>query len=294
MRPSAKAQIQLHCCVFLWGFTSILGKLITLRAAALVWWRMLLVVGTLLLLPRVRRGMRALEPRLAVVYAGIGAVVTLHWVTFYAAIKLADASVAATCIALAPVFLAVVEPVLLRRRFDARELFLGVAAVPGVAIVVGGIPSGMRAGLLVGIASAFFVAVFGALNKRHVMRADPLTITCLELGAGTLVLTLFLAADRGGGPLVPVPGARDAALLVVLALACTLLPFALSLAALRHVSAYSAQLVVNLEPVYAIVLAVLVLGEQRDLGRTFYLGVAVILAVAVLHPVAVRPDETRS
>lgn len=300
MRAGAKAHLQLHCCVFLWGFTSILGKLITLPAVALVWWRMLLVVATLFLFQRVRRGVRALEPRDALAYAGIGAVVTVHWVTFYGAIKLANASVAATCIAVAPVFLAAVEPLLLRRRFDARELALGVAAVPGVAMVVGGIPPGMRSGLAVGIFSALCVAVFGALNKRYVMKADPLTITCLELGSGTLVLTLWLALSlavgRRGGPLAPVlplPGVHDAALLIVLALVCTLLPFALSLAALRHVSAYSAQLVVNLEPVYAIGLAVLLLGEQRDLGKSFYLGVALILAVAVLHPVAVRSDAAR-
>ncbi len=104
------AQLQIHFCVLLWGITAILGKLITLSALPLVWWRMLLVVATLALMPRVWRGLRTLSAQHALVYAGIGALVALHWLTFYGAVKLANASVAATCIALAPAFTSVIEP----------------------------------------------------------------------------------------------------------------------------------------------------------------------------------------
>src|SRR5829696_4300534 len=159
MSPARRALFQIHFCVLLWGFTAILGKLITLRALSLVWWRMWIVTGALLLLPRVWQGLRGLTGRLWVAYAGVGAVVSLHWLTFYGAIKLANASVAATCIALAPVFLAVVEPAIARRRFNARELLLGVAVVPGVALVVGGLSPQMRVGVAVGALSALLVAV---------------------------------------------------------------------------------------------------------------------------------------
>ncbi|RBI56460.1 EamA family transporter, partial [Xanthomonas oryzae pv. oryzae] len=102
-----KAQLQIHFCVLLWGITAILGKLITLQALPLVWWRMLIVVVALALWPRVWRGLRGVSWRVVLGYCGIGALVALHWLTFYDAIKLANASVAATCIALAPVFTAV-------------------------------------------------------------------------------------------------------------------------------------------------------------------------------------------
>ncbi|NLA67148.1 MAG: EamA family transporter, partial [Gammaproteobacteria bacterium] len=91
MQPAAKAQLQIHLCVLLWGFTAILGKLITLQALPLVWWRMLLVVAALALLPRVWRGVRALPPRLLLSYGGIGMLVSLHWLTFYDSVKLAHA-----------------------------------------------------------------------------------------------------------------------------------------------------------------------------------------------------------
>ena len=288
MLPSRKAHLQIHFCVLLWGFTAILGKLITLAALPLVWWRMLLVSVTLLCVPRVWRGLRALPPKLLLSYAGIGVIVAMHWLTFYGAIKLANASVAATCIALCPVFLAIVEPWVAGRRFDPRELLIGAAVVPGVALVAGGLPGEMRLGLAIGVLSALFVAFFGALNKRLIDRADVLTVTCVELGTGTLFLTLL--APFMASPAFVLPSLHDGILMVVLAYGCTLLPFALALAALRHLTAFATQMVTNLEPVYAIVLAIPLLGEQRELGWTFYLGVAVIIGAVFAHPLLHRGE----
>ena len=287
-----RAQWQIHACVLLWGFTAILGKLITLPALALVVWRMGLVSLALLLFPAVRRGLRTLASGLRWRFAGIGVVVALHWLTFYGAIKLANASVAAACIGLAPVFLALVEPWVMRTRFNPRELLLGALVVPGVALVVGGVPVSMHAGIAVGTLSALLVAVFGALNKRYVARGEALTITFVELGAGGLFLLLAAGAwELAHGGFVAaqwLPGPRDAAWLLLLALACTLLPFALSLVALRRLSAFQAQLAVNLEPVYAVALAALLLGEQRELTPSFYLGVAIILGAVLAHPWLVK------
>ena len=283
-RDTTRALWQIHLCVLLWGFTAILGKLITLPALPLVWWRMLIVVAALALLPRVWRGVRAMPLRARWAYAGIGALVALHWLTFYGAIKLSNASVAATCIAFATPMTALVEPLLTRQRFQPRDLLLGLASLPGIWLVVGGVPAGMHAGIVAGVVSALFVALFGTLNKRMVDGGDPLTVTALELGAGTLTLTLLapvmpLLVPAFAGPLLLVPTGMDAFWLVVLALACTLFPFALCLVALRHLSAFTAQLSVNLEPIYAIVLAAIIFGEQQELSGRFYLGVALILGV---------------
>jgi len=288
LSANARAQVQVHVCVVLWGFTAILGKLITLRALSLVWWRMALVVLVLGMLPPVWRGVRRMAPRLVVAYAGIGVLVSVHWLTFYAAIKLANASVAATCIAIAPVFLALVEPWVAGRRFEPRELLLGAGVVPGVALIVGGIPDDMHAGLLVGIVSALFVALFGAGNKRLAGRADPMTVTAIELCAGVVFLSLLAPLLPHAGAAFVLPDAHDAALLLILSMACTLLPFALALDALRHVSAFSMQIATNLEPVYAILLAIVLLGEQRQLDAVFYVGGAIVLGVVLLHPLLAR------
>ena len=296
LSASTKAQFQIHFCVLLWGFTAILGKMISLSALPLVWWRMLIVVVVIAVLPRAWRGLRAMSPKLVLSYAGIGVLVALHWLTFYGAIKLANASVAATCIALATAFTAVVEPKLARRAFSKRELALGLAVLPGVALVVGGVPDDFRIGIIVGAISAFFVALFGSLNKRLVEHGDPLTVTGIELGAGTLALTALSPLmpwifPAFSGDIFSIPGNRDMVLILILSIVCTLLPFALSLVALRHMTAFGAQLAVNLEPIYAIVLAAILFGEQHELTPLFYFGVVIILAAVFIHPLMGRRKD---
>lgn len=285
---SGKAYVQIHICVVLWGFTAIFGKLISLAALPLVWWRMILVSVLLALVPRVWRAVRAMSPRLIAAYSGIGIIIALHWLTFYGSIKLANASVGATCMALGPVFLAVVEPLIAKRRFDMRELALGAAMIPGVILVVGGVPTGMRLGVAVGALSAFLVSIFGTLNKLLIERGDPLSVTAIELTAGAALLTIIAAVVPQSGAAFPLPDLRDATLLLILAVGCTILPFTLALIALRELTAFGAQLAVNLEPVYAIVLAMLLLGEHHELGARFYAGVAVIVGLVLLYPLIAR------
>ena len=288
MTPHSRAWLQIHFCVVLWGFTAILGKLITLPALSLVWWRMTVVTLALLLVPRVWRGISGLSWRLIGIYAGIGAIVAAHWLTFYGSIKVSNASVAATCMAFTPVFIAFVEPFLVGRRFDARELLFALAIIPGVALVVGGTPGEMRLGIAIGALSSFFVAIFSSLNKRYIEHGEALSVTGIEMAAGALFLTLASPLIAGFGPLFIVPVAHDIALLMVLAIGCTLFPFVLSLVALRHLSAFTSVLAINMEPVYAIVLAIVLLGEQRELEPGFYLGVAIIMIVVFSHPLLVR------
>lgn len=278
----ARALLQMHLCVLAWGATAILGKLITLPASRLVMFRTTIVTLALLLVPRVRRGLRELPRPLLRAYATIGVIVALHWLTFYGAIKRANASVAASCIGLAPVFIALLGPLVARRALDRRELWIGLWVIPGVALVAGGTPFQMRDGVVLGIVSALLVAWFGLLNKRHAHSADPLVITCVEMGAGTLALALWCAlTDRAA--FAP-PTLHDFGLLMVLAIACTLVPFALSLVALRELSPFTAQVIVNLEPVYAIALGALLLDEQRELSASFYVGAAFILSAIFAQP----------
>ncbi len=279
-----KAFWQIHFCVLLWGFTAILGKLISLPAQALVIWRMLLVSVFLALLPKVWRGLCVMPTRLIAIYAGIGVIVALHWLTFYGAIKLANASVAVSCLALGSIFAAVVEPALTGRKHEAKELLLGILVVPGVVLLVGGVPSGMHLGVAIGIFSSFLTAVFATLNKRYVHQAEPEAVTFIEMSVGATALAIAAALYFGIDATFIRPDARDFTWLLVLALACTLLPFILSLHALRHISAFSTQLALNLEPVYAIVIAALWLHEYQELTPQFYFGVAIVLSVVFVQP----------
>jgi drug/metabolite transporter (DMT)-like permease len=278
-----RAWLQLHFCVVLWGFTAIFGRLISLPALPLVWWRMMLVGAALIAVPKFWRGVRGLPARQIAIYAGIGVLVALHWLTFYGSIKLSNASVGATCMALMSVLMAFIEPLIVRRKFDPRELLFGLAVIPGVLLVIGGTPGEMRLGIAVGVLSVTILCVFGALNKRSISRAEALTMTGIEMISGALFLTCVGPLLLGSSVMFRMPSPQDSLFLLALALGCTLLPFTLGLVAMRHLSAFSTALALNLEPVYAIVLAIVLLNEQRELAWPFYLGVAIILGVVLLH-----------
>lgn len=278
--------LQIHAAVVLWGFTAILGKAIELPALPLVWWRMLLVSLCLALWPPVWRELRRMPRLLILSYAGIGVILGLHWLTFYSAIKWSNASVGATCIATGPVFLAFVEPWIRRRGFSVRELWIGLLGMVGVALVVDGAPSGMGAGIAVGILSALIVTFFGVFNKQLIDGASAVTVLFIEITAGTLFLSLFIPWSAAW----PWPETKDLWMLFALSFGCTLIPMQLSLRALRHLSTFSVQLSVNLEPIYAVLLGALLFGEHLTLGPEFYLGVGVLL-MAVLGDLPRRASQ---
>ncbi|NBO73567.1 MAG: EamA family transporter [Gammaproteobacteria bacterium] len=276
---------QLQGCVVLWGFTSILGRLITLPALALVVWRMALAALLLACLPKVWRGLHRMDAPALRRHAFAGGVIALHWLAFYSAIKLANASVAVACLAVASVFAAIIEPFMTGRRHERRELLLGVLAVPGVWLLVGGIPKEMLGGVAAGIVAAVLTATYASLNKRYwSATAEPAAVTALQLGCGTLLLLAIGLPVLGGETLLTPPGQSDLGWLLVLAIVCTIAPLLMWLRALQHVSAFTTQLSLNLEPVYAIVLAALVFREHQELTPQFYLGVVVILATVFLQP----------
>jgi drug/metabolite transporter (DMT)-like permease len=283
--PSAtRGYLLIHFCVVLWGFTPIMGRLITLDPVSLVWWRMLIASLALLFLPATWRGLWQLSPRLFAASCGVGVVLAITWVLFYLAVKLTNASVSAVCLATAPLFVAVFGPRLMHRRYRRMDLVLAVAIIPGVALVAGGIPRGMYLGLGVGLLSAAVLTAFSGFNKLLVSRVHPLSATCIELGAGALFLTPVIALLPSGEAGFGIPQGRDLVLLVVFAIALTALPLALLLVALRYISVFAQQMATNLEPVYAVLLAIPLLGEQQQLGVLFYLGVAVIISTVMVEP----------
>ena len=274
-----QAYLQLHACVILWGFTAILGRLISLPAVQLVCWRMALVAVVLLAVRRTWFGVAGMPRRSVFVFVAIGLIVAAHWVAFYTASKISNASVAVACLGLGSIFAAIIEPIVMRRPHERLELLLGVLAVPGVVLIVGGVPLEMRLGIAAGVVAALLSAIFTTLNKRFASSGDPFAITFLEMTAGAVVLSVPAALSG-----LTLPTQMDAIWLVVLAVACTLLPFVMWIQSLKHVSAFSTLLILNLEPVYAILLAAVLFQEYEDLTPLFYGGTAIVLLTVVLQP----------
>lgn len=216
----------------------------------------------------------------------MGVLVGLHWITFFGSIKLANASVTLVCIATAAFFTSILEPLITGDRRKGHELVLGLIVIPGMILVVNGIDKVMMPGVWMGLISAILVAAFASYNKRYIAGANPVLITFLELGSGWVLISLLLLGMLLGGYTFEFrPTKSDLIYLLVLSLVCTTWGYVLALRSLRQLSAFSAMMAINLEPVYGIILAFFILKEGDELSWQFYIGVAVIILAIFLHPI---------
>jgi drug/metabolite transporter (DMT)-like permease len=291
-RKTLTAWTQMHLSVVLFGFTAILGKLITLPATPLVWWRVMIVTLFLLLIPSTWRGLRRLTRRMLLTYVAIGVVLCLHWLCFYGSVKFANSSVAATTLALGSMLVAFIEPFIMRQKIKIAELVLGLLIIPGVMLIAGGTPDRMAFGLILGILSAVFVAFVAILNKRFIHDSDAITMTCVEMSAAWLFITAITSFLPARENAFVMPSNHDILWLLVLSLACTAAPFILTFKAMRHVTAFGSLLAINMEPVYTIILSILIFGEQRELSTQFYLGVLIVLFTVFAYPFVHKATTT--
>jgi drug/metabolite transporter (DMT)-like permease len=284
MPTQLRAYAILHFCVVIWGFTAILGKLIRLDALPLVWWRVALCALALFFIVSAdekRKPGKAGIRRLI----GIGAIIGVHWLCFFGAIKLSNASVGVASFATVSFFSSLLEPILTRKRIVWYELLLGAIVVPGVLLITGGLDLNMRLGLAVGILSALLAALFTALNKIEIDKYGhaPLTITLYEMLGAVMVTSVGLLLFQ-----YPVenlaPRGDDWYWLFVLAFVCTLFVHYLVLGIMTELTAFTINLVTNLEPIYGIALAALVFQEHRELSVGFYVGAGLILLSVFGHP----------
>lgn len=287
MIAKKRAYIELHIAVFLYGFTGILGKLISLSELVLVWWRMFFAaLGFLLFLPVVLPLLKRKNLPFLLKLCGIGVLVAIHWVAFFGSIKYSNVSVALVCFATTTFFTSILEPFLLNKKFNWLEVGLGIFIIPGMYFVVNGIDASMLTGVLLGFFSAFLAAVFSILNKRYANDAHPMAMTAVELSSGWLFLSLLMPFYMYYFPandFLP-SGWEDLVYLLILALLCTTLAYSLNLKAMQHISAFVANLTITLEPIYSIALAMWIFEENKELSTTFYIGVGIIMLSVFGHP----------
>lgn len=284
MNPRQLSLVKLHTAVLLFGFTAILGRLITLDEGPLVWYRMLITSLSLLFLPRMWKALKGISAKNALKVALTGGVVAIHWVAFFGAIKLSNVSVALCMMATASLFTSILEPIILKKPFQIKEILLGLMVLPGIFIVFQF--SGLYiAGMLMGIFSAFLAAVFGTLNKTFVAKMKPVAITFIELSSGFLILSalmpLYFYAKPATSLLIEQP--LDLVWLLILSILCTTVAFLLSVDVLKELSAFTTSLAINLEPIYGIILAAFIFKENEELNGNFYLGATLIISAVLLN-----------
>jgi drug/metabolite transporter (DMT)-like permease len=298
-----KDYLKLHFIVLLWGFTAILGKLLTVPPVELVFWRTALAtMGLAGLLAARRLGWRVAGTE-ALKLMGVGALVAAHWITFFLAARLSSVSVCLAGLATLALWTSLLEPLLLWRRVRPYEVGLGLLAMLGLYLISQAELSQLT-GLLVAVLSAGLSALFSVLNSQLVKRHSPVKLTFYEMAGACLSIALFFpiysqSFTQGQGLHLALHG-LDWLWLLLLAGVCTVYAFSSSVELMKRISAFVVNLTINLEPVYGIVLAQAMymlhvpgFGQEKMSGG-FYLGTILILASVLVHPVLDQWNQRRT
>ena len=274
----------LHFIVLIWGFTGVLGRLISVSALDLVWHRIVLAVVFLWAYQRLLGGQLQRIPnrRLTGTLILNGLVLMVHWVTFYAAIKLSNISLTLACLSTGPLFTAFLEPLIFRRKLAWSEVAVSFGVVVGLLMVVGSV-QGQGLAIAVGLISSALSALFSVLNGRIVRDMDAASISFWELLAGLAGLSLYLLATGALDATLSAPNPKDWAYLALLASFCTAFAFVQSVRIMRYLSPFTVVLTISMEPIYGILLALLVFGADEAMPPLFYAGFAVVLLMLLAN-----------
>ncbi len=286
-----KAFFQLHVAILLAGFTAILGKLIQLNEGLLTLYRMLLSAVILTAFLIIKKQVKILSLKNTLKLFSVGAIISLHWVTFYGSIKYSNVSVSVTCLSTIGFFTSFFEPLIMRRKVDFVEMFLGMLAIAGVYLIFNFYPQ-YKTGIIFGIVSAMLACIFPILNKKILNDLSPNTVTLYEMCGGFVTLCFVLPLYLKFFPAAYyLPTFSDWLWLIILAGVCTVLAFNLSLKALKHITAFTTNLSYNFEPVYSVILAFIIFKENKFLGAGFYFGFGLILLAVSLQMMRVYQEK---
>ena len=278
-----EAFIKLHISILLAGFTGLFGKLISLNEGLLVWYRMMFAALLLFIILAVSKKLVAISWQEQLKIAGTGFLLGLHWVFFYGSIKIANVSVGVVCFSLVGFFTALLEPLIIRRRFRMKELLFSLITVAGI-ILIFQFDMRYRTGIIIGIISSALAALFTITNKKVGVRHPSRMMLLYEMAGGFIGLSILLPFYLYFFPVSTIlPDRTDFLYLLLLALVCTIGLYLLQIQVLKTISAFTVNLSYNLEPVYSIILAMLFFGEAKELNTAFYIGLGLICISVLLQ-----------
>jgi drug/metabolite transporter (DMT)-like permease len=263
--------------VFLWGFTAILGKYITLNEVILVWYRTLFTAIIFLFVPIFWKEIKKTSFKSLLIFGGIGGLVAIHWFLFYGSIKYSNASIGVACVGTTALITALIEPLMSKNKLKTIDLLFGILVIPGIWLISNASPIGYRNGIIMGIFSALIAAIFTILNKQKTTKNNPVVVSWAQMLGGFLFTCLIMPIYLNFFPnTLKIPSYSDLSNLIILSIFCTALPYILSIWAFRHISAFNWIFIVNMEPLYGIILAIILLKENTELGINFYIGASLI------------------
>ena len=272
----------MHIIVFIWGFTGVLGRLISIDALPIVWYRVSLATVFMgLFFQFKKRPFLFPNKRLFFLLFLNSIIIVLHWITFYHTIKISNVSLTLACLSTGPFFVSILEPIFFKRKIYISEILLGLGIVTGMLILIESVQDNEIA-IALGLISALLSALFSVLNGRIVNKMKPLDISIWEMGIGSIILGVYLAFNGGLIQVISSPTPNDWIYLIILASVCTSFAFVQSVRIMKYLSPFTVVLTIAMEPVYGIILAIIIFGSTETMNPMFYLGASTILAVISL------------
>ncbi len=273
----SRALLILHLIVFIWGFTGILGKEISLESDQLVWWRTLIAAMAMGLFALFTGRSLRVERKELLAYIGVGLLTAAHWICFFGSIKVSNVSTALAIISTTSFFVAIVGPFIRKTSFSILEVVLGIIVIIGLTIIFKFEPD-MTLGIVLSLAAAFFAAVFSSFNSVLVKKYPPTRIAFYEMSAGMVGVTLYMLFNGTLDASLLDVGLRDFSLLIVLGTVATAFAFIMGIEVMKVLSPFTCALTINLEPLYTIAIALFLYKEDEFMSPAFYVGSILILS----------------
>ena len=282
LSDNSKSYLHLHLIVFIWGFTAILGRLITLDALPLVWFRMLFAVVFILAYIKIKKIPIVISKKIILKFLVAGLIIALHWFTFFRAIKVSNVSITLACLSTGAFFTSLIEPIFFGKKIVWYEIFFGLIVVFGLSIIFN-VEGHYTEGIILALTSAFLSASFAVINSKFVKEYDPTVISFYELSGGVLFFSIFLLFTNSFNTEFFQLTTSNFVYLLILSSVCTAYAFIASTAVMKFLSPYTVMLTINLEPIYGIILAVLIFKDKEQMSPAFYVGALIILITVILN-----------
>ncbi len=280
-----KNYLLLHLSVFIAGFTGVLGRLITLDSAILVWWRMAVAALIMVAFLAIKKQLNKYKLNDLLPMGGVGLLLALHWVFFYASIKASNVSIGVVCFSLVGFFTALLEPIINKHTFSAREFLFSLFTILGIYLIFQ-FDSRYRLGIVFGVISSALYALFAIANQRVGKHYEPKNMLLWEMVGGLIGLTCLLPLYNRFIPVGRLfPAGMDYPYLAFMVVVCTIGLCLLQIIVLQKISAFTVNLTYNLEPVYSIILSMFIFNEYKELNFSFAIGIALIILSVVLQTI---------
>lgn len=284
-KSSIQDYVKLHAVILVWGFTGILGKVITIPSVSIVWYRTLIAFVSLILFLWFKKQAISIAKNDLLKYLGTGIIVALHWFFFFEALKVSTVSVTLATLASATLFTSILEPLFFKKKLVPYEIIFGFIVIGGLMMIFQ-FETKYHLGIIYSLISAFCASLFTTLNGIFVAGGGkPINITMYEMLGAVLVISLYLF---GVGSLnVETLGLfnngtqnfwLDLFYLLILGIICTSIAFAISVDVMKKLSPFTVSISINMEPIYAIILALIFFGEEEQMSTGFYIGTALVMS----------------